>query len=273
MLQGGTAASCVRCPLTCPANSLRVSPVPGSHSPALPPLLPPADSWDRLGALSSSLRGWLFLPPSAGWADIAGAVAERQAALYSQCLQAAVAAHNAGEPPASWLSLSAAAAAARPFAELPAQLQMLLACELHAALAKRFGGAPGEADCAADKLLAAAGSQAGAYLSWVEAQKRHGRMPAAEAYAALCAAAAAAGGGGASPDAERQMQLMRVGAAFQEELRRLNLVALADLPLLARRLLAAGGAAAAWARERWTAVVVDEFQDTGQVLVSGCWWV
>ena len=42
-----------------------------------------------------------------------------------------------------------------------------------------------------------------------------------------------------------------VFAAYQAELRRLSLACLSDLPLLARRLLAAGGKAQRWARERW----------------------
>lgn len=64
-------------------------------------------------------------------------------------------------------------------------------------------------------------------------------------------------------------RLLRVAAAYQDELRRLSLATLGDLPLLARRLLERGGEALRWARERWQHVLVDEFQDTGRCMVGG----
>lgn len=238
------------------------TPVPPPSCRPRPPTPCHHRRWDRLALLAAGLRSCLFLPPSAGWPNIAEAAGERYAVLHALCLRAAVAAHNAEQQLGSGLALSPEAAAALPFEGLPPRLQMLLACELHAALTARLGGGDDEDDDgsgAPGEVLAAAERRAGAHLAWVESRKRQGRMPDGQAYAALCAAAATAGG--AATDADCQaLALARVGAAYQEELRRAALASLSCLPLLARQLLGAGGGAAAWARERWTAVVVDEFQ-------------
>jgi superfamily I DNA/RNA helicase len=215
------------------------------------------------------MRSWLFLPPSAHWPEVVEAAAERHAQLYGQCLRAALAAHNADErqqQPGSPQALTAEAAAARPFLQLPARLQLLLLTELHAELCRRFDRQRFEGEgWGVQDLLDSAAAQAPHFLAWLEAEKR-GRLPDAAAYAALCAGA----GLSRSPEVQgRQKQLLRVAAAYQAELVRLGLAALADLPLLARRALAAEGSAALeWARERWRHVLVDEFQDTGSAMVS-----
>lgn len=91
--------------------------------------------------------------------------------------------------------------------------------------------------------------------SWIEAEKRQGRMPDAAAYAASCAARAASAGG-LSEAAERQRRFLRVAAACQAEQLRLCLVSLSDLPLLARALLRRSSDALRWARSRWSHVLV-----------------
>ena len=216
--------------------------------------------WDGLEALRGEAAAWLWLPPTAPWCEVVAAAAERHAPLHARCLAAAVAAHNAGDA-GGGAALTLEAAAALPWGQLPPQVQLLHVCELHGALAARFqrgGGCQG----AAAELLAAAAKQAPACLAWLESQKRQGRVLDEQAYLAACAGAHTAGeqgqGGssGRGGDAERQKRLVRVGLAFQEQMRRHGLVALSDLPLLARQLLAAGGAAAAWARGRWSVVLV-----------------
>ena len=224
------------------------------------------------------MAGWLWLAPTAPWAEIAAAAAERHAALHAQCLAAALSAFNQ-ETATGGLVQTPEATAALAWDQLPPQLQLLLICELHDALAARFRQRQRSSSCegvTAAELLAGAAKQAPAFLHWLECQKRQGRAVDEQAYLALCAAAHAAGeqsqggstGGRCSVDAERQKRLVRVALAFQQAMQRLNLVALSDLPLVARQLLAAGGAATAWARQRWSVVLVDEFQDTGRVPVS-----
>lgn len=235
------------------------------------PRSPPA-SWDGLEALRCNMAGWLWLPPTAPWAEVAAAAAERQAALHARCLAAAVSAFN-HDTAGSGQALTADAAAALPWDQLPPRVQLLLICELHDTLATRFRqrqrGGSCEGATAAD-LLAGAAKQAPAFLHWLDSQRRQGRAVDEQTYLAACAATHAAseqsqstgggsrGGGGSrsGADPERQRRLVRVGLAFQQAMRRLNLVALSDLPLLARQLLAAGGAAAAWARRRWSVVLV-----------------
>ncbi|PRW58291.1 DNA helicase II [Chlorella sorokiniana] len=238
-------------------------------------------TWDGLEALRGDMAGWLWLPPTAPWAEVAAAAAERHTGLHARCLAEAVSAFNL-DPAGGGPTLTADTAAALTWEQLPPRLQLLLICELHDALAAHFrqrqrGGSSSccEGITAAD-LLAGAAKQAPAFLHWLECQKRQGRAVDEQAYLAVCAAAHAAneqgqrggGRGRGSGDAERQKRLVRVGLAFQEAMRQHSLVALADLPLLARQLLAAGGGAAAWARQRWSVVLVDEFQDTGRVLLD-----
>ena len=231
----------------------------------LAPACFPSARWDGLEALRSDMAGWLWLPPTAPWAEVAAAAAERHAGLHSRCLAVAVSAFNL-DMPGSGPALTTDTAAALPWEQLPPRLQLLLICELHDVLAARFrqrqrgGGHCCEGLTAAD-LLAGAAKQAAAFLHWLECQKRQGRAIDEQA---TCAATHVAGeqsqgaGSGArgSAEAERQKRLVRVGLAFQEAMRCHNLVALADLPLLARQLLAAGGGAAAWARQRWSVVLV-----------------
>ncbi len=88
----------------------------------------------------------------------------------------------------------------------------------------------------------------------MEAEKRQGRMPDDEAYAALCAQHAT--GLGLSKTAERHRCFLRVAAACHAEQRRLCLVSLSDLLLLARALLQRGGEALRWAHSRWSHVLV-----------------
>lgn len=206
------------------------------------------------------MRGWLFLPPSVPWPQVVAAVAERHAPLFHKCMQAALAAHSSEQQPGSRPAPSAGEAAARSFAELPTRLQLLLVGELHASLQQRFDGhCRGEPDGGVLELLAAADAQALFFLRWLEGEKRRGHMPDGAAYAALCARV--------GEGQERQRQLARVAVAYQAELRRQCLVPLSDLPLLARQLLAARGGALAWAQERWTHLLVDEFQDSAACMV------
>jgi len=85
------------------------------------------------------MRSWLFLPPSAAWEEVVEAAAERHAGLHSSALQRALKTYLSEEQPGGWAPLKAEAAAATPYLQLPARLQMLLLLELHAALHRRFG--------------------------------------------------------------------------------------------------------------------------------------
>ncbi|KAL4431029.1 hypothetical protein ABPG75_006285 [Micractinium tetrahymenae] len=223
--------------------------------------------WDRLAEVQASMRAWLFLPPSAGWPAITAAAVERHAGLYAAAVCAALEAHHEAEQPGSWAALTPAAAAAAPLEALPPRLQMLLLLELHGELRRRFSSGGDEADDGGAHGLLAAASRAPAVLSWVEAEKRQGRMPDVAAYSALCAAQSAAGGV-LSEAAERHRRLLRVAAAYQAELQRQCLVSLSDLLPLARALLERGGEALRWARCRWTHVLVDEFQDTSRTMLD-----
>jgi ATP-dependent exoDNAse (exonuclease V) beta subunit len=224
-------------------------------------------AWERLAALQAAASAWLFLPPSTPWPHIVRTAAERHGQLFQRCLRCAVQLYNSDR---GGQALPLEQAADASFADLPFRLQQLLVAELHDALSHSVGsrGQPAGGGSAMEMLLAAE-QEADACLQWTEAEKRGGRLPDAAAYAALSA------GAGLCRDpelAERQRLAARVGAAFQLELRRQGLAALADLPLLARSLLERGGDALAWARDRWRYVLVDEFQDCSSTMVGGDEW-
>ncbi|KAL4859415.1 DNA helicase II [Chlorella vulgaris] len=223
-------------------------------------LMTEAITWDRLAAVRHDICGWLFLRRSAAWPEIVATAAERHADLYDQCLRQALDAHQHGQQPGSQGRLTADEAAQRPFTQLAVRLQLLLVTWLHDALRRRFASQRGDPGLEGGvlELLAMADKQAPVLLKWLEGQKRRGCMPDGDMYAALCA-----GGKHAGECGERLKWLYRVGAAYQQELLRQNLVTLTDLPLLAKQLLARGGAALAWAQQRWRHVLCDEFQDTG----------
>lgn len=229
-------------------------------------LMREAITWDRLAAVRHDICGWLFLCRSAAWPEIVATAAERHADLYGQCLVQALEAHQHGQQPGSQGRLTADDATQRPFTQLPVRLQLLLVAWLHDALRRRFAsqssGDEGP-EGGVLELLAMADKQAPVFLKWLEGQKRRGCMPDGDMYAALCA-----GGKDAGECRERLKWLYRVGSAYQQELLRQHLVTLTDLPLLAKQLLARGGAALAWAQQRWQHVLCDEFQDTGGTSVG-----
>lgn len=106
----------------------------------------------------------------------------------------------------------------------------------------------------------------------MEAEKRQGRMPDGDAYAALCAAQHASWGR-LSEAAERHRRFLHMAAACQAEQQRLCLASLSDLLLLARALLRRGGEALRWARSRWSHVLVGPGASWGRGLnICGGRW-
>jgi superfamily I DNA/RNA helicase len=182
---------------------------------------------------------------------------------YNASLRAAIS--ELGDRAGNAQPLTAEGGAALPFHELPTRLQLLLVAQLHGRLQRQYAPAQARAaeteDASLADLLATAERQAPRCLAWVRDQKQQGCMPSWEAYKQQY-------GHAATEQPSWHQRLARIGAAYQAELARRGLAALSDLPLLARRALAAGGEAAAWARRRWGHVLVDEFQDTGPCMVA-----